>query len=341
MYENVLAAIGNTPLVKLERLFPKRTFEVHAKLEGMNPGGSAKDRPAMEIVRAALDSGQVDPDTLVVEASSGNMGVGLAQACAYHGLRFRCLVDLKTTPQTRGILEAYGAELEIVEEPDPVSGELLPAKLKKIEKLRQSGEKIFWVNQYANPANSKAHYTATMREIHEDLGRAPDVLFVATATCGTLRGCLDYLRDHELRTQVVAVDALGSQIFVNTRHPRLVPGLGSAIQPALRPDDTFTYRHVQVDDVDCVVGCRRLVQKEAILAGGSSGGVVTAISREAANIPPGATCVAILADRGERYLDTIFSDAWVHRHLGSIEHLWQENAAKTSPKTSPSDESRP
>jgi cysteine synthase A len=152
-----------------------------------------------------------------------------------------------------------------------------------------------------------------------------DYLFVATATCGTIRGCLDYLTDHGYPTKVIAVDALGSQIFSNRKHRRLLPGLGSAICPKLTPTDGI-HRFLHVTDIDCVVGCRRLARTEAILAGGSSGGVISAVDRMSNEIPEGSTVVVLLPDRGERYLDTIFSDEWVRENLGDIAHHWSKAA---------------
>lgn len=321
MNRGVLSAIGHTPLVVLRRLFAGRDFVCHAKLEGLNPGGSSKDRPAAAILEHALANGVIDENSLIVEASSGNTGIGLAQACAYHGLRFLCIVDSKTTKLNVSILRAYGAELELVDRPDPETDELLPAKLKRVREILDTVENSFWVDQYANAENAASHYRTTMREILADLDRPLDYLFVATATCGTLRGCLDYLLDHEVPTKVVAVDALGSQIFSTRKHRRLIPGLGSAIRPGLCPMEGI-YRTVHVSDADCVVGCRRLVKKEAILAGGSSGGVVTAVEHLKDEIPPGSTCVAILPDRGDRYLDTLFNDEWVEANLGDLAHFW-------------------
>ncbi len=320
----ILGAIGGTPLVRLHQLFENAQFECLAKLEGLNPGGSAKDRPSVAIVANALQTGQINKDSLVIEASSGNTGIGLAQACAYYGLRFRCLVDPKVTQTNVDILRAYGAEIEMISEPDPATGELLPAKLNRINDVLETVPNSFWVNQYDNIENSGAHYRSTVKEIMRDLdGQIPDYLFVATATCGTIRGCLDFMKDNNYPTKVVAVDALGSQIFSDCKHDRLVPGLGSAICPALTPKDGV-HKCMHVSDEDCVVGCRQLVRKEAILAGGSSGGVVTAIQRLSSEIPANATVVALLPDRGERYLDTIYSDEWVKKYVGDIEHLWTE-----------------
>ncbi len=327
MCAGILGAIGGTPLVRLEKLFATDKFDCYAKLEGLNPGGSAKDRPSVAIVERALQTGEINQETLIVEASSGNTGIGLAQVCAYHGLRFRCLVDPKVTQTNVDILRAYGTEIEMISEPDPETGELLPAKIRRIEEILATVPNSYWINQYDSQENSGAHYRSTVKEILRDLdGRIPDYLFVATATCGTIRGCLDFMHDNNYPTKVIAVDALGSQIFSNQKHHRLVPGLGSAICPSLTPK-TGVHRCLYVSDTDCVVGCRRLVRTEAILAGGSSGGVVTAIQRMSDEIPVGATVVALLPDRGERYLDTIYSDEWVRQHVGDIEHLWSSPPA--------------
>ncbi|MDH4021276.1 MAG: 2,3-diaminopropionate biosynthesis protein SbnA [Xanthomonadales bacterium] len=320
----ILGAIGGTPLVQLQKIFEPAHFNCFAKLEGLNPGGSSKDRPSVAIIEGALQTGEINSDTLIVEASSGNTGIGLAQVCAYHGLRFRCLVDPKVTKQNLDILAAYGADIEMIEEPDVETGEYLPTKLKRIDEILSKVENSFWVNQYSSLENASAHYRSTIKEILRDLdGRMLDYLFIATATCGTIKGCLDYLKDHGYPTRVIAVDALGSQIFSNHRHDRLVPGLGSAICPKLTPTEGI-HKYMHVTDIDCVVGCRRLARTEAILAGGSSGGVISAIDRMSDEIPENATVVALLPDKGERYLDTIYSDDWVRDNLGDIAHRWSK-----------------
>ena len=248
---------------------------------------------------------------------------------AVRRLRFRCLVDPKVTQQNIDILTAYGAEVEMIKQPDPETGELLPAKLKRIEEILKTTRNSFWVDQYASPENSGAHYRSTVKEILRDLdGRMLDYLFIATATCGTVRGCLDYLVDHGYPTKVIAVDGLGSQIFSNVQHTRLIPGLGSGICPKLTPVEGI-HKILHVSSTDCVVGCRRLAQTEAILAGGSSGGVINAVERMSDEIPQGSTVVALLPDRGERYLDTIFSDEWVRDKLGDIAHHWTKAVKKT------------
>jgi N-(2-amino-2-carboxyethyl)-L-glutamate synthase len=308
----VLSAIGHTPLVRLERVFADLHFRLYAKLEMLNPGGSTKDRPAFNIIRRGIDTGAIQPETVVVESSSGNMGVGLAQACSYFGLRLICVVDPKTTQQNINILRAYGAEVDLVAEPDPVTKDYLQARIARVKALLNSVESSFWPNQYANECNPAAH------------GRI-DYLFCATSTCGTLRGCAEYIREQNLKTKVIAVDAVGSVIFGGQKSKRLIPGHGAAMVPQLfRPG--LADQCVRVTDLDCVIGCRSLVRREGILAGGSSGAVLMAVNHLRQEIPRAANCVVILPDRGERYLDTIYSDAWVGEHFGEPAYLHAETA---------------
>jgi cysteine synthase A len=321
MKENILSTIGHTPLVRLTRVLPDCPFCLFAKLEGFNPGGSAKDRPALHILRDAMRTGAIKPWTVVIESSSGNLGIGLAQACRYLGLRFICVVDPKTAAENIRILRAYGAEIDLVSKPHPVTGEFLQARIDRVQTLLQTIEDSFWTNQYANLGNARAHRT-TMDEISTELDGRIDYLFVATSTCGTLRGCAEYVRDHHLNTTLFAVDAHGSVIFGGRPAKRLIPGHGAGRRPELYRAD-LADECLWVTDLDCVVGCRRLVHSEAIFAGGSSGGVLMAVEQVKERIPRGAACVVIFHDRGERYLDTIYSDEWVAEHFGDIEHLWQ------------------
>lgn len=325
----ILSAIGDTPLIRLGRSCAALPFNVFAKLEALNPGGSTKDRPALNVIRQALDSGALAPGALVIESSSGNMGIGLAQACTYFGLRFVCVVDAKTTAQNVRLLKAYGAEVHVVTEPDPETGEYLPARIRAVHELLAAAGNGFWADQYSNEANAAAH-RQTMREIAAALGGEVDYLFCATSTCGTLRGCSEYVREQGLRTKVIGVDAVGSVIFGGAKGKRLLPGHGAAVRPRLFRHD-LADKCVHVTDLDCVAGCRRLARQEAILAGGSSGGVFAALERLKDEIPPGANCVLIFPDRGERYLDTIFSDEWVCEHFGEVSHLWDgETEARPS-----------
>ena len=322
MDAGIISAIGSTPLIRLSRIFREDDLAVWGKLESLNPGGSMKDRPAIRILSEAIKDGEISSDTTVIESSSGNMGIGLAQACSLLGIKFICVVDPKTATQNIRLLKAYGAQVDQVTEPDPVTGEFLQARLNRVSELLSLTRSGYWPNQYANPNNAVAHHE-TMREIANALEDKIDFLFCATSTCGTLRGCAEFVRDRGLATKIIAVDAVGSVIFGGERAKRLVPGHGAAVRPALFSTD-LADQCVHISDLECITGCRRLARREAVLAGGSSGAVIMAIDRLRPTLPKGAVCVAILPDRGERYLDTIYSDEWVEEHFGRVSGLWEE-----------------
>jgi N-(2-amino-2-carboxyethyl)-L-glutamate synthase len=230
MYDGILSTVGNTPIVKLTRLFGSSGFNLYAKMEAFNPGGSIKDRAALSIIESALDLGLIKPGDVVIESSSGNMGIGLAQACVYYKLRFICVVDPKTTQLNIEILKAFGATVDLVSTPDSQTGEFLQARINRVKTLLRSIENSFWSDQYCNPDNPLAHHR-TMHEISAALNGKIDYLFCATSTCGTMRGCAEYVRANKLQTQVYAVDAVGSIIFGGNPTERLIPGHGAAVRP--------------------------------------------------------------------------------------------------------------
>lgn len=322
----ILSTIGNTPLVRLERLLPRLQARVYAKMERFNPGGSVKDRTALSMLLQLIRSGALDPArSVVIESSSGNLAIGLAQVCRYFGLRLICVVDGKTTEQNLAILKAYGATVEVVEEPDRETGEFLPVRLRRVRELVANTPHAFWPDQYANPLNPKAHET-TMREITEAMDGRVDYLFCSVSTTGTLRGCVEYIRANRLGTTCVAVDAAGSVLFgPSPARRRLIPGHGASVRPALL-DPSMPDVVITVADLDCVVGCRRLTSREAILAGGSSGATVAALDKLSSVVAEDSNCVLVFPDGGDRYLDTIYSDEWVTKHFGEVFHLWKDES---------------
>ncbi len=309
----ILNAIGDTPLVRLDRLMPDNRFNLFAKCEFSNPGGSVKDRPALNILREAARRGEITKATTVVESSSGNFGIGLAQICARLGLRFICVVDSRANDSNIKLMRTFGAHVEIIDQPDPESGELLQACLKRVQQLLQEIPNSFWPNQHGNDDNPMAHHR-TMAEIAKALDDKVDYLFCATSTCGTLRGCAEYIKANHLPTKVYAVDALGSLIFSTQQAKRIIPGHGAGKPPSILREGLWDGLY-HVSAKESVIGCRILLKQEAIMAGGSSGGIVYAVLRHAPHIEAGANCVMIIADRGERYLDTVFCDQWVRDQI--------------------------
>ncbi|MGW6913951.1 2,3-diaminopropionate biosynthesis protein SbnA [Kitasatospora sp. NPDC054939] len=321
--KGILDTIGRTPLVELDGLMRGSGFRVFAKVERFNPGGSIKDRSGLNMLLGKIRSGELIPGlSVVVESSSGNLAIGMAQICRYFGLQFISVVDAKTTGQNLAILRAYGATIEMVSTPEP-DGEYLPGRIRRVRELLAANPYAYSPNQYANPLNPAAH-EETMREVVNALDGEVDYIFSPASTCGTMTGAGAYIRKHGLRTKLVAVDAVGSVLFGDAPTKRLIPGHGASIVPPLL-DPSLPDEVVHVSDLECVVGCRRLVATEAILAGGSSGAAVSAIAKLRDRIEPGANCVLVFPDGGDRYLDTIYSDEWVTTHFGAVAHLWESS----------------
>lgn len=314
----ILSTIGRTPLVFLSNLFPAATTAFYAKLEMFNPGGSSKDRTALHLLSKAMEHGELNHNSTVIESSSGNMAIGLAQVCRMLDLHLIVVTDPKINRHTLDLIKAYGAQIERVTEADS-DGNYLKNRLRRVRYLRDTIPDSYWPNQYSNRMNPEAHFE-TMNEIVNLCPAPPDYILAATSTCGTIMGCAKYVRQHNLNTKIVAVDAVGSVIFGKTKGRRLIPGHGAGKKSDLL-DESLIDHVFQMTDKECVIGCRRLLQYESILAGGSAGAVVMAADKLVSLIPENSTCVMIFSDSGERYLDTIYNDSWVKKNLGKIEKL--------------------
>lgn len=310
-FTGILDTVGRTPLIRLNRLFSDCQFKLFAKMESFNPGGSIKDRTALQLITQAMEKGNLKKGDTVVESSSGNMAIGLAQTCKYLGLNLEVVVDPMVNKQNTKIIKAYGGKVHLVTNPDN-QGSFLQARLNKVQEILSNSPNSFWPNQYGNPQNPIAHQQ-TMHEIIKDLGFAPDYIFAATSTCGTLMGCAEYIKKNNLKTKVIAVDALGSIIFGNAAGERKIPGHGAGRKSEFLNQE-LVFDVVHISDQECVDGCHRLLNSEALLCGGSSGAVTSAVKKLASSLPKGATIAMILCDRGERYLDTIYNENWVKKN---------------------------
>lgn len=304
-------AVGRTPLVRLDRLFPHDA--VWAKLEALNPGGSAKDRSAVALVAEAMASGRLKAGAMLVESTSGNFGVALARIAARNGFRFRAVVDPRANVAATAAIRALGGELDLITEPDPATGDWLVARIARVRQLLADHPDAVWLDQYSNPRAAAAH-SVTMAEILEALDDRVDAAFVATSTTGTIGGCLQEVHRRGLSTQVFAVDATGSVLFGGARGERRLSGYGAGLVPALA-HDVEPHGVVRVPDADAVAACRALARTEGILAGASAGAVIGAAIRILPTLAPGARLALVLHDRGEAYLDTVYSDAWTQANL--------------------------
>lgn len=302
IHRSIAEATGNTPIVHLARLFADTDIEVFAKLEYLNPFGSAKDRVACYVIEQSMRQGLVSAGGRIIESSSGNMAIALAAAGRLHGLSVTCVVDPTICELNRTILHRLGAKVETVQDRDDHGG-YLEARLRRVHEIIASDPKILWINQYTNDLCWQAHAASTAREILDQADAPMDILAVAVSTTATLLGVSRGLRPSWPHLRVMAVDAEGSAVFGGPARPRRLPGLGSSRPSALaEPGDVQDI--VQVSEADALSGCNDLLRTEAILAGASSGAVVSALRLRAPSLAPGTRVITLLPDRMERYLES-------------------------------------
>lgn len=305
---NVLDAVGMTPMLRLERLCPSDSGQLFGKWEGLNPGGSIKDRPARTLVQEAINCGLLKPDGVIVESTSGNFGIALAMIGAVLGHRVVIVVDPKLPPAHRRVMQAYGAELVEVTEPD-ASGGYFESRLAMANRLAQEIDGAFRPDQHFSLMNASAHYRETGPEIFAQMQDRIDYLVVAVSTAGQLRGLAEYVRQHAPATRIVGVDAEGSGAFGGTRHAYLQSGIGLAWPPT-NLDLQLVDLLYRVGDREAFATCRHLARTEGVLAGSSSGSVAFTGLQLAQRFPD-ARVVCVLSDTGQRYLETVYDDDWV------------------------------
>jgi 2,3-diaminopropionate biosynthesis protein SbnA len=279
------------------------------KCEGFNFAGSIKLKAAAEMVDAAERDGVLTPGSVLVESSSGNLGVALSILAASKGYRFLCVTDSRCNLSTRLLMEALGSQVHIITEPDAKSG-FLGARLKYLRALCASDDRYVWLDQYTNPGNWKAHYRTTAPAIARQFPRL-DVLFIGAGTTGTLMGCSRYFRNWHRPVRVVAVDSVGSVTFSGAAGRRMIPGLGMSVYPPLL-DKSYVDEAICVEEADTIRACH-LLARHGFLFGGSTGTVVSGAMGWLDRHDAGElTAVAIAPDLGERYLDTVYQANWLH-----------------------------
>lgn len=298
--------------VDLESIFGQSLF---LKCEGFNFAGSIKLKAATEMVEAAEREGILKPGSVLVESSSGNLGVALSMITASKDYRFLCVTDSRCNPSTRRLMEALGSQVHTITiAASDSGGGFLGARLDYVRALCASDNRYVWLNQYANPGNWKAHYRTTAPAIAREFPRL-DVLFVGAGTTGTLMGCARYLREWQRPVRIVAVDAVGSVTFGGEPGRRMIPGLGTSVRPQLL-DESYVDEVLLVEEADTIRACHRLAAR-GFLFGGSTGTVVSgAISWLDQHDTREFTAVAIAPDLGERYLDTIYQTSWLQDLYG-------------------------
>jgi len=288
--------IGYTPVVRLNRIVPEGAATIYVKLESANPGGSVKDRIALSIIEDAEASGRLKPGQVILEATSGNTGVGLAFVAAAKGYGMALVMPDTMTMERRALLKAYGAELILT----PGSGGM-KAAVDKAEELAKSDPKYFLALQFDNPANPAAHRRTTALEILEQVPEL-DAFVAGIGTGGTITGVGEILAQKKPGTLVVAVEPETSPLLTKgTAGPNKIQGIGANFIPSILNRESYA----RVEDVsyeDAIAVARLLTRKEGLFSGISTGAIVHAAIKVAVELGKGKTVVAVLCDTGERYL---------------------------------------
>jgi len=306
--ENVTHLIGNTPLVRLNRVTEGAVAEVVAKLESFNPAGSVKDRLGVALIDAAEEAGLIKPDTIILEPTSGNTGIALAQVAAARGYRIVLTMPETMSVERRKLLLAYGAELVLTPGADG-----MPGAIAKAEELAKTDQRYFVPQQFENPANPAIHRKTTAEEIWRDTDGKVDIFVAGVGTGGTITGVSRYIKQVKGKPILsVAVEPTASPVITQTLHgdpikpgPHKIQGIGAGFVPK-NLDLSVIDRVEQVTNEESIEMARRLAREEGILCGISCGAAVAAAVRLAKEEQfRGKTIVTILPDSGERYLSSI------------------------------------
>ncbi|MFC3894848.1 PLP-dependent cysteine synthase family protein [Lentzea rhizosphaerae] len=302
--------VGNTPVLWIDELSRTSSSGFWAKLESANPGGGMKDRAALHMIGRALERGDLRPDGHVVESTSGTLGLGLALAGVVHDIPVTLVTDPGLEPIIRRMLRAYGATVDLVEQPHPTGG-WQEARRERVAALLASLPGAYCPDQYNNPDNV-AGYAPLAHELAAQLGRV-DVLVCAVGTGGHSAGVASVLRRHFPSLRLVGVDTIGSTIFGQPARTRLMRGLGSSIFPRNVDYPAFDQVH-WVNPGEAVWACRALASRHYASGGWSVGAVALVASWLARTSAPGTRIAAVFPDGPQRYFDTVFSDEYCAAH---------------------------
>jgi 2,3-diaminopropionate biosynthesis protein SbnA len=303
--------IGNTPIQPIYLVIKGRARKVYLKLEGANPTGSVKDRTGHALIHHLEDRGILNKGSVIVESTSGNLGVALALLCKAKGYGFIAVVDPKTTQENIIKMQTLGAQIDMVRQPDVTGGYLL-SRLARVQELCHLSNAYIWTDQYSNPANPYIHYTHTGPEIYRQMNGKVDAVFVPVSTGGTLAGIGRFFRKVSPSTCIIGVDAYGSVVFDTPAAPRKLTGIGSSRPSSFISNDLYD-TYMLVKDEEAFALCRTLYAATDIKVGGSSGAVLAACAQYLLAHPHVTNVVCVCADNGENYASSIFNDEWVQQ----------------------------
>lgn len=315
--DDITQLVAKTPLVKIQQLSSSLNSNIYAKVEGFNPGNSAKDRSALYMIEQAEKKGLIKPGATIIEATSGNMGFSVAMICSIKG--YKCILTVKKTSSKEKIamLKAMGARIVLC--PADVDSQHPNSYYKRAEKLSVEIENSYYLNQNYNTENSAAHYHTTGPEIWNQTDGKITHFICCGGTCGTLVGTARYLKEQNPDINVIGVDAYGSalkkfhdeEVFDKSEvYSKKVEGLGKDIIPA-NYDRTVIDSFIKVTDKDSALRAREICKTEGLFIGYSSGSTCQALIHMAGEIKPDDMVVLLFSDHGGRYLSKIYNDAWM------------------------------
>ncbi len=314
-YDNIMETMGDTPLVRLRAISRGTPHLVLAKLESFNPGGSVKDRVGLSIIEAAEKSGDLKPGGTIVEATSGNTGVGLVMAAALRGYKCIFTVPDKQSQEKVRLLKAYGAQVIVCPTSVPADHPNSYYEIARRKSLETPNAIL--ANQYFNPANPEAHYRSTGPEIWNQTAGKIDIFIAGAGTGGTLSGVGRYLKEQNPAIKIIGVDPEGSILRdyfyykkITVAHPYKIEGIGEDIIPGTM-DFSVVDEFVTVSDREAFILTRALAREEGILMGGSAGAALAGAEKYIKNITDKKVVVVLLPDTGERHLSKVHNDDWM------------------------------
>ncbi|MCX8027068.1 MAG: cysteine synthase A [Thermodesulfovibrionales bacterium] len=299
MNTNITTLIGNTPLVRINRLVPQDCASIYAKLEGNNPGGSVKDRIARQMIETAEQQGSLKPGGTIIEPTSGNTGIGLAMICAYKGYRIILTMPESMSIERRQVLRAYGAQIVLTPAEKGMKG-----AVEKAEEIKQENPDFYMPQQFSNPANPLAHRLYTANEIIDDLGFVPDAFVTGVGTGGTITGVGEVFKSKRPDALIVAVEPSASPVLSGgSPGKHKIAGIGAGFIPPILNRGVID-EIICVSDDDAIDTVKELALKEGLFVGISSGAAFFASLLIAKRLGKNKTIVTVFPDRGDKYLST-------------------------------------
>ena len=309
IHDNILTTIGNTPVVRMNKIGEELECELFSKCEYLNPGGSIKDRIGWKMVQDAEDEGRIKPGDTLIEPTSGNTGQGIALAAAVKG--YRCIITMpeKMSKEKQIALEALGAR--IVRTPTEAAYDDPESHIEVAKRMQKEIPKSHILDQYANPSNPRAHYEGTAQEILDDFDDDLNMVVMGVGTGGTITGVAKRLKEIKPEIKIIGADPVGSILGGGKKvEPYLVEGIGYDFYPKVLRNDLID-EYVKTEDEESFLMARRLIKDEGLLCGGSSGSAMVAALKSAKILKSNQKCLVVLPDGIRNYMTKFPNDDWM------------------------------